>query len=118
MVGKVYAALDEIEHSKMPLNPEDIEESKAFLRWLVNDHFTFLGYRDYELVTVGKEKALQIVKGSGLGVLRDDSSSKYSRFFSELPPEARKMVLSKNLLITSKTKTKGTVHRSAYTDYI
>ena len=29
----------------------DGDEARAFLEWMVADHFTFLGHRDYELVT-------------------------------------------------------------------
>ena len=31
--------------------PAQVEESAAFLRWAADDHFTFLGYREYDLVT-------------------------------------------------------------------
>ncbi|MGB6976380.1 MAG: NAD-glutamate dehydrogenase [Gammaproteobacteria bacterium] len=119
MRQRLFYALEELEHIKVPaLNLEEIEESKAFLRWLVNDHFTFIGYRQYELIGEGEQAALQIVPGSGLGVLRDESTSKGARFFSELPIEARKLVLSKRILIISKTHTPSTVHRRAFTDYI
>src|SRR5467141_3060487 len=30
----------------------ELEEGRAFIAWLLNDHFTFLGCRDYELATV------------------------------------------------------------------
>ena len=36
----------------------------------------------------------------------------------ELPPQARKMALSKDILIVAKTSTDSTVHRQAPTDYI
>ncbi|MHA7126673.1 NAD-glutamate dehydrogenase [Janibacter indicus] len=42
-----------------------------FLRWLVDDHFTFIGSRDH---TVDGDE-VTAVPGSGLGVLRDDSTA-------------------------------------------
>ena len=30
-------------------DPHELAETQAFLRWLAEDHFTFLGYREYEL---------------------------------------------------------------------
>jgi len=118
MCHKVESAIDQIHQCKAPLSKGDVDESIAFLKWLVNDRFTFLGYRDYKLIKHKGEKSLQIVPGSGLGVLRDDSKSKSSRYFSDLPKEAQQLALSKQILIISKTNTKSTVHRPAYTDLI
>src|SRR5205814_2045573 len=96
----------------------EIAESKDFLRWLISNNFTFLGSRDYKLIGNETNRALQIIPGSGLGVLRGESNSTISRRYAELPPQARKLALSKNILIIAKTNTKSTVHRDAYTDYI
>ena len=46
-------------------------ETEAFLEWLADDHFTFLGYREYDLVEDGGDAVLEPVDGSGLGILRD-----------------------------------------------
>ncbi|MEO8401340.1 MAG: NAD-glutamate dehydrogenase [Gammaproteobacteria bacterium] len=118
MVNSVEEALMELEQNPPPLDPAEIAESKDFIRWLINNHFTFLGCRDYKLIGNETNRALQIVPGSGLGVLRDDSTTATSRNYSDLPPQARKLALSKNILIIAKTNTQSTVHRAAYTDYI
>lgn len=100
------------------LDPADIAEAKSFLHWLANDNFTFLGYRYYELVEKGKQKILKLIPNSGLGVLRDIEGSKTMRLLSDLPEEARRRALSKDIIIISKTNTKSTVHRPVFTDYI
>ena len=51
-----------------------LAEDLAFLRWLADDHFTFLGHRSHELVTVNGEDALKVVPGSGLGILRESGA--------------------------------------------
>ena len=85
----------------------------------MEDHFTFLGARDYEVVGEGEDKALHLVLDSSLGVLRDDSQSKRYRQFSELPEPARKLaLLSDQILLLSKTNTRSTVHRHSFTDYV
>lgn len=115
MQQQVFDALADIEKSKIPLNPEEIEESKAFLRWLV-DHFTFVGFRRYELVGKDKTLALKLIKNSSLGVLRDDAKSKHTRYLSELPPGALKLILSKQIITISQSNTMSTIHRpNAYT---
>lgn len=118
MVEKAEQSLQELEQNPPPLDPAEVAESKDFLRWLINNHFTFLGCRDYKLIGNETNRALQIIPGTGLGVLRDESASTISRNYADMPPQARKLALSKNILIIAKTNTKSTVHRNAYTDYI
>ncbi len=96
----------------------EIDEAKEFLRWMANDHFTFLGCRDYELTGEGEDLALRIIPNSGLGVLRNDKDSQAVRNFSEMPPVVRELALSPQILIVAKSNTLSTVHRPAYTDYI
>ena len=44
-----------------------------FLRWLNDDHFTFLGYREYELAGPTTRRAeLRAIPGTGLGILRGE----------------------------------------------
>lgn len=118
MVSRAEESLKELENSTVVLDEEDMMESRDFLRWLINNNFTFLGARDYKLIGDGTSRALQIIPGSGLGVLRDESTSVISKTYAEMPPQARKMALSKNVLIIAKTNTMSTVHRHTYTDYI
>ncbi len=118
MMTRVEEVLTELEQNPPPLDPSEIAETKDFLHWLINNHFTFLGARDYKLIGDNSNRALQIVPGSGLGVLRDDTTATVSKSYADLPPQARKIALSKNILIIAKTNTQSTVHRNAYTDYI
>jgi glutamate dehydrogenase len=118
IMERVEESLLELEQNPPPLDPAEIAESKDFLRWLINNNFTFLGSRDYKLIGNETNRALQLIPGTGLGVLRDESTSTVSRRYTELPPQARKLALSKNILIIAKTNTRSTVHREAYTDYI
>lgn len=118
MVARVEECLLELENNPPKLPLDEIAESRDFLRWLINNNFTFLGARDFKLIGDGTTRALQVIPGSGLGVLRDKTTSKTSKSYAELPPQARKMALSKNILIIAKTNTTSTVHRQAYTDYV
>ncbi|MDQ8039701.1 MAG: NAD-glutamate dehydrogenase, partial [Rickettsiella sp.] len=116
MRASMQACLRELDQNSPPYDPEDVAESKDFLRWLLNDHFTFLGCRDYELSK--DHKTLRMIKSSGLGVLRDESRSKEEKPLTELPPEARRLAFSPQVLVISKTNTKARVHRPVYADYI
>ncbi|MEH1126551.1 NAD-glutamate dehydrogenase [Micromonospora sp. CPCC 206061] len=101
-----------------PVPDKDITDSVDLLRWLADDHFTFLGYREYRLIDGGVEgeKVLQAVMGTGLGILRQDQTA--PRVLSSMTPEAYEKVLEKRLLIITKANSRATVHRSAYLDYV
>ncbi len=52
---------------------EEADEARAFLRWMADDTFTFLGYREIELNLKGDNlSAIRITPKRGLGILRDD----------------------------------------------
>src|SRR5690606_25402085 len=70
-----------------PVPEKDITDSVALLRWLADDHFTFLGYREYELVEEpGQVMLLKAKPGTGLGILRNDQPT--PRVLSTMSPEA------------------------------
>lgn len=116
---RVEESVEALSHSPAVLPSEEVHESVAFLKWLLDGQFTFLGLRDYTVVGSGDTMALNLVPHSGLGVLRDESHSQATRQFSDMPELAREMMLStKQLLVISKTNTISTVHRQVYTDYI
>ncbi len=47
-------------------------EIARLLRWLADQHFTFLGYREYDLEAGSDGMTLNAVPGTGLGILRHD----------------------------------------------
>ncbi|MEV5408030.1 NAD-glutamate dehydrogenase [Thermopolyspora sp. NPDC052614] len=93
-----------------------IEETEELLRWLADDHFTFLGYREYRLERGEDGDTLKALTGTGLGILRADRPG--SESFAAMPPELRAKAREKRLLIITKANSKATVHRPAYLDYI
>src|SRR3989338_5826997 len=118
MRERLQEMLAELDQVKLPLHEEEVNETKDFLRWLDDHHFTFLGCRDYLITGSGASRVLELVDGSGLGVLRDEIHAHHHRPLASLPKAAREVALSPHILIISKTNTKSTVHRPAYTDYI
>jgi len=118
MAERVEQCLKELDNHPTGIDQAEIAESRDFLRWLINNNFTFLGARDYKLIGDANNRALQVVRSSGLGVLRDETSSARAKSYADLPPQARRMALSKSILIIAKTNTTSTVHRQVYTDYI
>ena len=90
-------------------------ETDALLQWMADDHFTFLGYREYKLRTRGEKLLLAPVKGSGLGVLSSDERGGRA---VELSKEMQRHTRSKDWLIITKANSRSTVHRQSYLDYV
>ncbi|SDO02806.1 NAD-glutamate dehydrogenase [Actinacidiphila guanduensis] len=128
---------DELAATPPPGLPEqEASEAWELMRWLADDHFTFLGYREYELTTDPgpddtAEDVLVAVPGTGLGILRSDPRHPHadgthpghpghpsSPSFSRLPADARKKAREHRLLVLTKANSRSTVHRPSYLDYI
>ncbi len=101
---------------------DEFREIQAFLRWLRDGGFVFLGYRSYTFGPhePGGEDAVMVDVGSGLGILQEEEASAFARPvpMSELSDQMRERALSGPLLIISKTNAESTVHRRARMDYI
>ncbi|PWJ25994.1 glutamate dehydrogenase [Branchiibius hedensis] len=96
------------------VDEDQIRQCVEMLRWLADDNFTFIGYRDYRLAQRDGMDGLAPVEGSGLGVLRDDHPDS----FRPLTPEAARTAHDPRLLTITKANSLSTVHRSAHLDYI
>jgi glutamate dehydrogenase len=118
MLAQLQSVADELANPPSAVPREEAEESRAFLRWLAEDHFTLLGYRCHDLVEREGELLLRPLPGSGLGQLherQDDASAS----FAALPAAARVQARSATpLLVVTKANTRATVHRDGYTDYV
>src|ERR1700720_364445 len=100
------------------LDHEKVGEERAFLTWLGEGHFTFLGYRNYDLIKEGDEDALRIVPGSGLGILSQTTPTNLSESFATMPPDMRKVARAPDLLLLTKANSRATIHRPGYLDYV
>ncbi len=49
MHAKALDMIDDLGNDPPPLSAEEVAEGQALLRWLADEHFTFLGYREYRL---------------------------------------------------------------------
>ena len=107
---------DEIAANPPPVGDAEASEAWELLRWLADDHFTFLGYREYDLARQGEEDVLVARAGSGLGVLRSDQN--VSTSFASLPAEVRAKAREPRMLVLTKANSRSTVHRPAYLDYV
>ncbi len=106
----------EIGQRRVRLHASEVAEAKALLEWMADQHFTFLGYREYRLRRGPRRDLLQPVVKSGLGLMR---ASRHRRSRSvALAGDVRDFARSSEPLIITKANTVATVHRSTYLDYV
>ncbi len=115
--------LDEVTHQveaqqdKIEVEGDRYDEALEFLKWLGNHNFTFMGYKEFDLVTKDGDSELVPTKDKGLGLFANPDrvrSVKLSDFSDSARLEAKKPFL----LIVTKGNTQSRIHRPAYTDYI
>jgi glutamate dehydrogenase len=89
--------------------PEEAEVGEL-LAWLSAGHFTFLGYREYDL----RDGQLQPVAGTGLGLLRHDGADA----LTATPPGGLDRERAHRRLVLAKSSIQSTVYRPGYLDYV
>ena len=100
VIGEVRCAVEDWQAMRgqaleaAPELGEDDAEAAAFLEWLADDNFTFLGYRDTD--------------GAGLGILRESQH--------EDPSEG--LGADSGAITLTKASKRSTVHRPAYLDFV
>ncbi len=112
--------IDELDSAPKGLAAEDVDESQDFLRWAHDDHFTFLGYRDYDFIINVSGASVIVNRETGLGVLRNPSVVVFRELqnLASMPPEVRAFVSQGDLLNVTKTSSVSTVHRPVHMDSI
>lgn len=117
--ASVISAVDR-SAAELPGRQAELAEIHAFLEWLEDGGFVFLGYRGYDMVDVDGEANIVVEPGSGLGLLRNEGTSKFAAPtpLAALDPGMRELALHGPLLIINKTNAESTVHRRARMDYV
>ncbi|TIC87335.1 NAD-glutamate dehydrogenase [Nocardioides sp. GY 10113] len=123
MHDKVEEVVADLAADPPPLEAEEVRQAADLLTWLADEHFTFLGYREYRLdreeVDGVEDDVLSVVPDSGLGILRESSTeAKESMAFSRLPEAVKARARERTLLVLAKANSRSTVHRPAFLDYV
>ena len=118
MRQKMLAIADELPGRRTPVDADGIAEAQEFLRWVADDNFTFLGYREYEVARAGSDEVLKAKEGSGLGILRGEERSLAPRSLRTLVAKDLPQSGSMDAIILTKTNARASVHRPGYMDYI
>ena len=115
--AQVKACQAALQHApKVP--PEEMQEFVDFINYIHDDNFTLLGCRSYKISGSGKTTKGTLVKGSGLGLLREDR--KHSFLNGEEQDFVQNHLVKATLapVFVTKLSEKSSVHRRVPLDVI
>jgi glutamate dehydrogenase len=121
MRERLDAVIATLEREPPPLPAGEVAEAAAFLRWLTEDNFTFLGMRTYVIdradVAVA---AAEADPADALGILRqsDVRVLRRGREFVTMTPEVMEFLQEPKALIITKANARSRVHRRVHMDYV
>lgn len=118
MRDRLARIADELKTRDLPHSRAYVDECVAYLHWLADNHFTFLGAREYITDETAKDPLLRAIQGSGMGILRTDESKLPPRSLSTLAARELKAGELPELVILSRTNARSTIHRPGYMDYV
>jgi glutamate dehydrogenase len=119
MMGQLKASIEGLKNHPPSISKADLDESIAFLEWLGDNHFTFLGTRDYRFSSAG-DGQLAAIEGSGLGVLTGNETRvlRGGADRTSLTPQIRAFLEQPEPLIITKSNERSLVHRRVHMDYV
>ena len=117
MKDKLSETVAKVKKSKFYCSKEEHTDTLEFLNWLLNDNFTFMGYRSYDIRAIEGDIALTANVETNLGLMKQSKGTS-ERLLSELGEDAREIALGNNILILTKSNSRSRVHRPASLDYI
>jgi glutamate dehydrogenase len=102
--------------------PEDEKfakvEVQAFIRWMLADHFTFLGYEELTISHDSGEPIVSVVSGSELGLLKRRGSSGSIDLLNAIKSSRGSREHIDQALLFAKSSFRSRIHRTVYPDYV
>ena len=120
MLARLDRAISDFRYAPVPLDKQAVTEAVAFLEWLRDDNFTFLGMREFHYSGGAASGTLDRSDAPGLGILSDPDVLVLRRGNEAVTttPEIRAFLHGPDPLIVTKANAKSVVHRRIYLDYV
>ena len=120
MLDRLDRIVAELQGSGGSQHLAEREEALAFLEWLRDDNFTFLGMREYKFSGTGKDAKVERAEKTGLGILSDPDVRVLRRGTGHVTttPELLAFLQGPDALIVTKANVRSLVHRRTYMDYV
>ncbi|MFC0710323.1 NAD-glutamate dehydrogenase [Azorhizophilus paspali] len=118
MTSCVRGLLDWLERARLAVDAGELAEIKVFLRWLLEDHFTFLGYEEFTLADSPDDGARIVYDERSLLGLSKRLRTGLDPTWLHIEPEPLRYLREPLLLSFAKASQPSRVHRPAYPNYI
>jgi len=120
MLARLDQEITQLRYAPVPLDEEEVQEAIAFLEWLRDDNFIFLGMREFSYSGGEESGTLDRSDKKGLGILADPEVRVLRRGDEPVAttPEIRAFLHGPEPLIVTKANARSVVHRRSYLDYI
>ncbi len=116
MMSTLEEAIQYCTHQPKPIARDELDESLAFLNWVAQDNFLFLGYRYYQLEKNGQTFSMRAKPGTGLGTFRDEAGKPKPPIV--LSPAMAELAREPHLLVLTKSTSRSRVQRPSHLDYL
>ncbi|NVK37855.1 MAG: NAD-glutamate dehydrogenase [Gammaproteobacteria bacterium] len=111
-------AIGWIKNSNGPFSKKDINESVAFMEWLLDDHFTFLACEDIASERKADKTYALRDKNSVCGLFKKEVHGPDKVIIDDLSPGMQALIMAPQLISITKSGRRSRIHRPAYPDYI
>jgi glutamate dehydrogenase len=120
MLARLDQSITDFRYSPIPLNRAKVDEAIAFLEWLRDNNFTFLGMREFVYSGGEKSGSLRRSDKPGLGILASPDILILRRGTEAVTttPEIRAFLHGPEPLLVTKANARSLVHRRIYLDYL
>lgn len=102
----------------LPVSDKELHESTEFITWLLDNHFTFLGYEQYKIKNLKQGAVVDLQTDSILGISKFKSGLKERVKLSSLPKGTVDHILKRQICSFAKSSNRSKVHRSVHLDYV
>ena len=115
---QVKHTLDNLSLANKTVAEDELPATREFLQWLLNGHFTFLGYCEYQLQQRDGRDVLFEDLGQRKGVIALSDAPARCVEVDDRYPGLADFHNAKRILVFAKSSQRSQVHRAAYPDYV
>ena len=117
MQARAEQLLAWLDKAKLKVDGAELAEIKAFMSWLLDNHFTFLGYEEFTVLTEADGGSLVYDDASLLGLSKSLRRG-LGKDDLHIEPQAVEYLREPHLLSFAKAAQTSRVHRPAYPDFV
>lgn len=118
LMDQAREAIANLQRSRESSTAEEVQRSQEFLEWMIDGHYTFLGYREYDFTERDGRQVLVENTARRQGTVALSRAPAQEIGLNGRMPGVAQFYASERLLNFAKASEHSRVHRAAYPDYV